>query len=556
MKNIITLSFLSVVLFALFSLSVFKHISYPLLWQDESNTAMGAERVVQYGYPKVHDGKNIYNDMVMDTTISVNKRDALVGAANWGQYYFGVIGYKLAEQADDLYVKTGLFRTPFAALGMIGLALWVFFMLRFCPGKFSKLLFAALFIFLSLLSVSLTIHLREARYYSLLIFCASLVLGLYAAYRFHKPFNKIVFIGIEVAALFVIFISYSPMYAALLLTLGLSELIIAVPVYRKSGFTKAFKYILPLIMLAAASLLSIWPMIIEFNYFEAMKAVDDGGVQITWDVYKEHIATIFGYFKNYGFLWLAVAMRMLVWCNSKKLKVQRTEVFKVSNFLTLFFIVTMFTVAWSPQMMYTRYFICLLPAMSIVMIFDAFMLRHCYSTRKQKTVNYKVIVPGILFVVLFFSSFINILPQLKAHLYEMTHQYKGPLDYTIPYIKENFPRADTLIIAANYEEYAYMYYLNSKVLIGFAGTNVAEEIKLTPDIIAYRKYWPRFHSVFNSYFQRAPYDPVMFPVFDGLVNNIPELNLMPSLTHKFKTVPTENPQEATFLYIKLGQTPE
>jgi hypothetical protein len=359
-----------------------------------------------------------------------------------------------------------------------------------------------------------------------------------------------VFIGVEVAALFVIFISYSPMYAALLLTLGLSELIIAIPVYRKSGFTKALQHVLPLIILAAASLLSIWPMIIEFNYFEAMKVVEDGFVKVTLGVYQEHIATIFGYFKNYGFLWLAIIMKALVWCNSKKLKAQRTKLFKISNFLTLFFIVTVLLVARSPQMMYTRYFICLLPAMSTIMIFDALMLQHCYSTRKQKTVNYKVIVPGILFVVLFFSSFINILPQLKNHIYEMSHQYKGPLDYTIPYIKENFPRTDTLIIAANYGEYAYMYYLNSKVLIGFAGTNIAEEIKLTPDIIAYRKYWPRFHSVFNSYSQRAPYEPVMFPVFDGLVNNIPELNLMPALNHKFKTVLTENPQEATYLYIR------
>ena len=549
MKNIVALS-LSVILFALFSLSVFKHISYPLFWQDESSTAMGAQRVAEYGYPKVHGRKNIYNDMPMDTTIAVNKHDALVGGANWGQYYFGVIGHKLAERTDDLYAKTGLFRMPFAVLGIIGLALWVFFMLRFCPDKFSKHLFTALFIFFSLLSVSLTLLLREARYYSILIFCTALVMGLYNTYRFYKPFNKIVFIGIEVLALFIIFVSYSPMYVASLLTLGLSELIIAVPIYRKTNFIQAWKHTLPLIILAAASILSIWPMIIEYNYFEAMKAINKEGLQVTWDVYKEHIAAIFGYFKNYGFLWLAVALRALVWCNHKKLKAQRTPLFKVSNFLTLFFIIVAFTVARSPQMMYTRYFVCLLPAISFIMIFDAFMLWHCYATRKQKTLNYKVALPAIVFVVLFFSSLVNILPQLKGHLYEITHQYKGPLDHTIPYIKENFTRADTLIIAANYEEYAYMYYLNSKVLIGFAGTNVAEEAQLVPDIIAYRKFWPRFYNVFNNYFQRAAYDPVMFPVADDLINNIPELNLVPALNHKFKTVHTENPKEATYLYVK------
>jgi hypothetical protein len=553
MKNIVTLS-LSVILCVLFSFSVFKHISYPLLWQDEASTAVAAQRVAEYGYPKVHGGKNIYNDMVIDTTIAVNKRDALVGGANWGQFYFGVIGHKLAECTDDLYAKTGLFRTPFAVLGVIGLALWVFFMLRFCPDKFSRHLFAALFILLSLLSVSLTLLLREARYYSILIFCGALVVGLYATYRFYKPFNKVVFIGVEVLALFIIFVSYSPMYAASLLTLGLSELMIAVPIYRKTNFTQVWKHALPLIILAVTSLLCIWPMIIEYNYFEAMKAVDDGSVRVTWDVYKEHIATIFGYFKHYGFLWLAVAMKVLVWCNSKKLKTQRTALFKVSNFLTLFFIVVAFMVALSPQMMYTRYFVCLLPAISVIMIFDAFMLWHCYATRKQKTLNYKVALPGIVFVVLFFSSLINILPQLKGHLYEMTHQYKGPLDYTIPYIKENFPRADTLVIAASYEEYAYMYYLNCKVLIGFAGTNVAKEVQLVPDIIAYRKFWPRFYNVFNNYFQRAAYEPVMFPVADGLINNIPELNLVPALNHKFKTVHTENPKEATYLHIRRKDT--
>jgi hypothetical protein len=147
---------------------------------------------------------------------------------------------------------------------------------------------------------------------------------------------------------------------------------------------------------------------------------------------------------------------------------------------------------------------------------DAFMLWHCYLTRKRKEANYRVVLPGIVLVVVFFSSLINILPQLKEHAYEMTHQYKGPLDYTI----------------------------------GFAGNNVRDEITMTPDIIAYRKYWPRFRNVFNDYFKRAAYEPAMFPVADALVNNIAELNLMPALNHKFRTVHTENPQEATYLYIK------
>ena len=39
------------------------------------------------------------------------------------------------------------------------------------------------------------------------------------------------------------------------------------------------------------------------------------------------------------------------------------------------------------------------------------------------------------------------------------------LDYTIPFIKEKYPTSDTLVIAANYEETSYMYYLKSKVVV-------------------------------------------------------------------------------------------
>jgi hypothetical protein len=137
----------------------------------------------------------------------------------------------------------------------------------------------------------------------------------------------------------------------------------------------------------------------------------------------------------------------------------------------------------------------------------------------------------------------------------MFHQYKGPLDYTIPYIKAHFPRADTLVIAANYEEYSYMYYLGSKVIVGYVGNNLEEDVKLVPDIIAYRKMWPRFGELFNHYLSKAPYEPVIFPVFDTPVNSSPLFDYVQPLylKHLFKTLLTNDPQQATCLYIKRGE---
>ena len=46
-----------------FLISLFKNISYPLFWADESMTVMGGVRVLDFGYPKVHDGKNVLYDL-------------------------------------------------------------------------------------------------------------------------------------------------------------------------------------------------------------------------------------------------------------------------------------------------------------------------------------------------------------------------------------------------------------------------------------------------------------------------------------------------------------
>ncbi len=44
-----------VLLVLILAVSLFKNISYPLFWADESMTVMGGVRVMEYGYPKVHD---------------------------------------------------------------------------------------------------------------------------------------------------------------------------------------------------------------------------------------------------------------------------------------------------------------------------------------------------------------------------------------------------------------------------------------------------------------------------------------------------------------------
>jgi hypothetical protein len=182
-KRILTI-FL-VLLCMLFLLSLFKNISYPLFWADESMTVMGGVRVLEYGYPKVHDGKNVLYDLRHpNLSLGIDeKTDAYIGGANWGQYYFAVPGIKLAEMSDDLFTKTGIIRVTFAVMGLAGLAILAFLGRQFFHTPLSQTGFLALFVFFELISVPLVLHLREARYYPLTVFLIALTVFVYNRYR-------------------------------------------------------------------------------------------------------------------------------------------------------------------------------------------------------------------------------------------------------------------------------------------------------------------------------------------------------------------------------------
>ena len=120
----------------------------------------------------------------------------------------------------------------------------------------------------------------------------------------------------------------------------------------------------------------------------------------------------------------------------------------------------------------------------------------------------------------------------------MINQYKGPLDYAIPFIKDNYRNTDHLVIATNYEETSFMYYLNAKVIIGYVGNNLEADRREHPDIIVYRKGRDNFIEEIIRYKMNYKYTRMTFPVADFLANNLPELDW-----HRFRTEET-NDQES------------
>ena len=205
-------------------------------------------------------------------------------------------------------------------------------------------------------------------------------------------------------------------------------------------------------------------------------------------------------------------------------------------------------------LLFERYVIVLQPVLVCIILLDILLcFRAFQESFDLESANQKKTTRTFVIIILI-AIWINLVPQMdsiKGHLYELTHQYKGPLDYVIPYIEEKFSDPSKIIIATNYEENSYMYYLNSKTIVGYVGNNLAEDRKLEPDIIIFRKFFnfdQAYVNVFNDFLNKQKYEKVSFPIFDYPFNNIPELNY--TVPHLYQTKFADNDDEKLDIYLK------
>jgi hypothetical protein len=273
-------------------------------------------------------------------------------------------------------------------------------------------------------------------------------------------------------------------------------------------------------------------------------------------MFLANLEVIWRFFSSSDFMYFAIFLKVgLLLCFFLKLARKSLYDFdrhKVlfSQFLTIFFIVYFFSVGRLPTFPYTRYFIPMQPVLAIIIILDLAVIFNFLSHYRSSAVGYTRVFLAIIvtgFIMLNISGNSN---YLKGHLYEISNQYQGPLDYVIPFIKERYANPGDLVIATNYEETSFMYYLNAKVIVGYVGNNLEEDARMQPDIIVYRKLWGNFAPIFTNYLQQASYERISFPVLDYTVNNIPELHFRPHIQHRFRTLETAAEQEKTDIYIR------
>lgn len=520
--------FFFIVIF-LFLFSLFKNIGYPLFWQDEGETVVMGERVLKFGYPKIDDGKNfLYLVELADKSLGVKERiNAYLGPA-WGQFYFAALAEIIARNFNDIYLKTAIIRGLFALIGFLGLGIFCLLGTKIFSDLKKKLTFSIVFFIFELISVPLILHLREVRYYSISLFLIAIILFLYINYRFLKKISFLLYTALLPFFMALLYITFPQVALICFISFFCYELI-----YFFSNKDSGKLFFLPFLF----TLLFFIPMALFFETFKISQAISqyfNFGIK----TYLYNLFSITKFFIYYDFLIMMIILKSLILTKEKN-NYKKTALGQISVFLSYFFIVYIGMISFMPYM-FNRYYIIIQPILTIILILDLHYLINLSSNAEIRTKAIDLIAVGFLVFFLIKT------PIVISHINELFHRYQGPLDFVIPYIQKKSKRPDKLIIATQYEEPVLMYYLKSKVIVGYTGYNLESDKKLTPDIVIIRKQRPNFLTELKEFLQKGRYQEINFPVYDYQVNNIPELSL--PLKHLFTTPLTDNPDEQITIY--------
>lgn len=528
MKIIKNPKFTAILLSFLFLLSISKGIERPLLWNDEATTAVFARQLLRHGYPKAHDNKNNLNPTIPeDKSLCIKEPSDAYLCTGWGHYFVAAPGVYLSQFVEDIYAKTFLVRLPFALIGFLGIFLFGWLTTIFIGNRKHKYYMFSLFIFLELFSVYYALHAAQVRYYSSVVLITALVLYLYYQYLFNQKHKYQYFFLVPLLLVF-LFITYHPAFFVLLGSIFFFQLLLYLT--KQVNLQNFLKIMSPVFL---GFIISI-PLMIYFEVFYISKQY---GQFLLRTIFNSDYYPLWLYFKNVrmiisflfeheflaAYLVFKTTLFVVFWSNKNYKKLIKNNLFLASVHLNIYALLYLLFIARIP-FLFSRYFLILQPIITVSVIIDLYLLVSFYKFKKDYLQAFLLLLGLSLAISLPFkaASFYN-------YAYELTHTYQGPVDSAIEEIIARYEEPSQLTIATNYAELSFVFYLDSKVIIGGVGNNLEEDMKLTPDVIVPRDGWWNRDKI-DELLRKAEYEKVVLPIADISFNNIAE-----PAQHHFKT---------------------
>ena len=529
---------------ALFAGMLFPGLSSPLFWHDEGDTAMFATRILEVGYPKVHGPRNVLYEFGAPLAVGVKEsQDAYIGKP-WGDYYFAVPGVWWARGSDDPHERTFRVRLPFALAGALGVGAWLWGVLPALPRR-QRMVFAASDFALCAVSISLLLHLREARYYALLVLTLGAVVALHLRAVVLRARARR-FYAVAIALLFPIL--FQVFSVAWFPALGWCVADAAREAWRvDDGRARAHRVLRALAPYAAGALLTL-PALVYFETFGVASrfAEAQGAGVARW---LANAGAVLSHFARHEWLVAAIVARAASAAFARRATRASRESTRAARAVASR--LCSFAAAYAAfgcinPLVYERYFVALSPALTLSFLLDAFSCASLLaeaprSLRRAAAAALALLVAGTLAARR---------GEIAGHVAELRKPVQGPLDFAVESLRERYPDPSTLLIATNYEAQPLMFYLGSRVIVGLAGGDLARERALEPDVVIPRRRWPRSLAELRGFLARARWDEERLPVEDTHYNQVPSLT--PSAAtpdpHRF-TTPQSDPDAPQSLRI-------
>jgi hypothetical protein len=527
------------------ALLLFSGLGRPLFWSDEADTAMFARRIIEFGYPKVHDGRNVVYQFGSNIAIGVDeRRDAYIGTT-WGQFYFAAPGVRWAEGVADPAAKTARVRLPFALAGALGLALFAAAAWPVWPRP-QRALWTGLFFGLACLSISLLLHLREVRYYALVVL---LVGALVLVQLRFAVFHRLGITSYTLAVTALLFLLFNTFFAAFF------SLLAVLAAERARQGPRALLPLLP-------ALICVAPLLVYFETFSIAAAISR---QLEFGPREllANLRIVGGHLLRHEFLLPALGCRAGLLVSDAIARRRggprwQDAARAAANFL--WWLATGYGLigCLNPLPM-ERYFVVLSPVLTLVFLLDARSLVLAASQLAAPDQSGRARRLAALGVVALAAAARFSAPgELAAQIAALRTPVRGPIDFVVDWVREHEPEPERLVIATNYEEEALMYYLDSRVIIGLALNNLAEDRRLSPDLVIPRRRWPSSLPEVVTFLRQGDWERIELPVVDLHYNNVPALSRSRFLPdpHRFRTAVPESSDEALAIYRRVASSKE
>ena len=476
---------LSVVIIA--SFLMFYNLGNQYLWGDEAQTALVGKTILTHGIPKGYDGHNYFS--------------AELGAEYGNNYTWRlhpwVPFYLVAASFKIFGVNTYAARLPFAFFGLLTILLAYFLSKSLFKEK--RTAFIAVLLFLT--SIPFLLLTKFCRYPSPAMFLS--LLGLYSYLRIIEK-KKYGFLMLIFSS-FLLFNTFQ-MYVV---TLFISIIIHAF-IYHKSELKKI---ILSFVIVLAINIQNIiWIFIMNSrmrrggNLFDFLRFAGFGRYYL-YMIFR----FVFPWFVLFALPLILLFRRYNVW---RKIKINTLQKERIM-LLLLYVFVNIAVLAFVADAPFFRYLSAAVPAILIITAFIISIVSR-YSV---------VIGVGLLMLVLSFGSF-------KSYLYEITHNYDGPMKGISTYLNKHGTDKDTVLITDG--DLPLKFYTKMKIYGGRASLKVPDE---EPNWLIIRNFF--LNKGLNSYYMKYISEKVNMKNYNMIVIDYPDIpfeNRESPMFHHFKTV--------------------